>query len=154
MRCFTSLKKPGMNRELGYSSPADLADDFPTFYRNCVSMHIEDGLKLLNLTVSGRQWIANLNHHLVCAERSERSMGPQPGESTPEPSFVVNVPRASASIHDLKLRSPAGRANIRGSQSVSAIMSQFLGQRSLENRLIHRNGSPNVVALHSLAHRI
>jgi hypothetical protein len=41
-------------------------------------MHIEEGVKLLNLTVSGRQWIANLHHHILCAERrSDLMMGPQ-----------------------------------------------------------------------------
>ena len=117
-------------------------------------MHIEDGLKLLNLTVSGRQWIANLNHHLHCAERSAQNMGPQPGECTPDPPFVVKAPRASASIRDLKLRSHAGRPNVRGSQSRFSNDVSVLGQRSLENRLIHQNDSPNVVALHSLAHRV
>ena len=39
-----------MNRQLGYSSPADLINKYPAFFWNSVSMHIEDGLKLLNLT--------------------------------------------------------------------------------------------------------
>jgi len=34
-------------------------------------MHIGDGIKLLNLTVSGRQWIANLHHHLPSSLRGE-----------------------------------------------------------------------------------
>jgi hypothetical protein len=29
------------------------------------------------MTVSGRQWIANLHHHILCAEHSHRFMGPQ-----------------------------------------------------------------------------
>jgi hypothetical protein len=40
-------------------------------------MHIDEGIEYLNLTVSGRQWIANLHHHVLCAENAQRLMGPQ-----------------------------------------------------------------------------
>ena len=94
---FCEFEETGMNRQLGYSSPADLIDKYPGFFWNCVSMHIEDGMKLLNLTASGRQWIANLHHHVLCAERSDRMMGPHLAECTPRLSLVVNAPRASSS---------------------------------------------------------
>jgi hypothetical protein len=74
---FFEFEETGLNRQLGYSSPADLIDRYPSFFWNSVSMHIGDGIKLLNLTVSGRQWIANLHHHVLCAENSDRMMGPQ-----------------------------------------------------------------------------
>ncbi|MBR0799595.1 HD domain-containing protein [Bradyrhizobium jicamae] len=74
---FYEFEEIGMNRQLGYSSPADLIDKYPAFFWNCISMHIGDGIKFLNLTVSGRQWIANLHHHVLCAENSNRMMGPQ-----------------------------------------------------------------------------
>src|SRR3974390_3903098 len=51
---FYEFEEIGLNRQLGYSSPADIVDKYPKFYWNCVSMHIGDGLKLLTLTVSGR----------------------------------------------------------------------------------------------------
>jgi hypothetical protein len=92
---FYEFEETGMNRQLGYSSPADLINKYPAFFWNSVSMHIEDGLKLLNLTESGRQWIANLHHHVLCAERSDRMMGPQLAEFTPHLSLVVNAPQAS-----------------------------------------------------------
>src|SRR6187397_707068 len=92
---YYEFEETGMNRQLGYSSPADLIDKYPPFFWNCISMHIEDGLKLLNLTASGRQWIANLHHHVLCAERSDRMMGPQLAEFTPHLSLVVNAPQAS-----------------------------------------------------------
>ena len=47
---FYEFEETGMNRQLGYSSPADLINKYPAFFWNSVSMHIEDGLKLLNLT--------------------------------------------------------------------------------------------------------
>ena len=74
---FFEFEETGMNRQFGYSSPADLIDRYPAFFWNSVSLHISDGIKLLNLTVSGRQWIANLHHHVLCAENSNRMMGPQ-----------------------------------------------------------------------------
>src|SRR4051794_38419756 len=64
-------------RQLGYSSPADIIDKYPSFFWNSVSMHLEDGIKYLKLTVSGRQWIANLHHHVLCAEHANRLMGPR-----------------------------------------------------------------------------
>jgi hypothetical protein len=74
---FFEFEETGLNRQLGYSSPADLIDRYPSFFWNSVSMHIDDGIRLLNLTVSGRQWVANLHHHVLCAENSSRMMGPQ-----------------------------------------------------------------------------
>lgn len=74
---YFEFEEIGMNRQLGYSSPADLVDKYPTFFWNSVSMHLDEGIKYLNMTVSGRQWIANLHHHILCAERSQRLMGPQ-----------------------------------------------------------------------------
>ena len=74
---YGEFEEMGMNRQLGYSSPADITDKYPAFFWNSVSTHIEDGIKYLNMTVSGRQWIANLHHHILCAEHSHRFMGPQ-----------------------------------------------------------------------------
>jgi hypothetical protein len=74
---FHEFEEIGMNRQLGYSSPADLVDRYPEFFWNSVSMHLDEGIKYLNLTVSGRQWIANLHHHVLCAENFQRLMGPQ-----------------------------------------------------------------------------
>jgi hypothetical protein len=75
---FWEFEETGTNRQLGYSSPADLVDKYPEFFWNTVSMHLGEGIKYLTLTVSGRQWIANLHHHLLCAENEQRLMGPQP----------------------------------------------------------------------------
>ena len=74
---YFEFEEVGMNRQLGYSSPADLIDKYPSFFWNSVSMHLTEGIKYLNMTVSGRQWIANLHHHILCAERADRLMGPQ-----------------------------------------------------------------------------
>src|SRR6202007_2051276 len=67
---FCEFEEIEMNRQRGYSSPADVIDKYPSFFWNSVSVHIEDGIKYLNMTVSGRQWIANLHHPLLCAEHA------------------------------------------------------------------------------------
>jgi hypothetical protein len=74
---YWEFEEIGTNRQLGYSSPADIVERYPTFFWDSVSMHLEDGIKYLNMTASGRQWIANLHHHVLCAERDQRLMGPQ-----------------------------------------------------------------------------
>jgi hypothetical protein len=74
---YYEFEEIGMNRQLGYSSPADIIEKYPAFFWNSVSMHLDDGIKYLNMTASGRQWIANLHHHILCAERAQRLMGPQ-----------------------------------------------------------------------------
>ena len=76
-RCYYEFEEIGTNRQLGYSSPADIIEKYPAFFWNSVSMHLDDGIKYLNMTASGRQWIANLHHHILCAERAQRLMGPQ-----------------------------------------------------------------------------
>ena len=119
---FYEFEETGMNQQLGYSSPADLIDKYPGFFWNCVSMHIEDGLKLLNLTASGRQWIANLHHHVLCAERSDRMMGPQLAEFTPNFSLVVNASQATRSIrgHGRRRQKEAERLRTRLDRSGDA----------------------------------
>jgi hypothetical protein len=74
---YYEFEEIGMNRQLGYSSPADIVEKYPAFFWNSVSVHLDDGIKYLNMTTSGRQWIANLHHHILCAERAQRLMGPQ-----------------------------------------------------------------------------
>ncbi len=74
---YWEFEEIGTNRQLGYSSPADIIERYPAFFWESVSMHIEDGVKYLNMTASGRQWIANLHHHVLCAERDRWLMGPQ-----------------------------------------------------------------------------
>jgi hypothetical protein len=74
---FYELEEIGSNRQLGYASPADLVEKFPGFYWNTVSAHLEEGMKYLSLTASGRQWIANLHNHIFNAEHFNWLMGPQ-----------------------------------------------------------------------------
>jgi len=76
---YWEFEEIGINRQLDYSSPADVIEKYPSFFWNSVSMYLQEGLKFLNLTHSGCRWIANLHNHLLCAEHGRRLMGPQSG---------------------------------------------------------------------------
>src|SRR6516162_3106649 len=56
---------------------ADLTDLYPQFYWNSVSPHIQSAIRYLNLTSSGRQWVANLYSNVFRAERDLTPCGPQ-----------------------------------------------------------------------------
>jgi hypothetical protein len=74
---FCEFEEVGMNRQLGYDSPADIFERYPQFYWNSVSPHIQTAIRYLNMTSSGRQWIANLYSNVFRAERDISLSGPQ-----------------------------------------------------------------------------
>ena len=74
---YHEFEEVGMNRQLGYTSPADLIDLYPKFYWNSVSPHIQGAIRYLNVTSDGRQWIANLYSNVFRAERELGLSGPQ-----------------------------------------------------------------------------
>jgi hypothetical protein len=55
---YYEFEEVGMNRQLGYTSPADLTDSYPQFFWSSISPHIQTAIRYLNITSSGRQWIA------------------------------------------------------------------------------------------------
>jgi len=74
---YYEFEEVGMNRQLGYDSPADVVDRYPQFYWGCVAPHIQTAMGYLNKTASGRQWIANLYANVFRAEREIPLSGPQ-----------------------------------------------------------------------------
>ncbi len=74
---YYEFEEVGMNKQLGYTSPADLTDLYPQFYWNSVSSHVQTAIRYLNVTSSGRQWIANLYSNIFRAERDLSLCGPQ-----------------------------------------------------------------------------
>jgi len=74
---YYEFEEVGMNKQLGYGSPADLTDLYPQFYYNSVAPHIQKAIRYLNVTSSGRQWIASLYSNVFRAERDLRLSGPQ-----------------------------------------------------------------------------
>ncbi|MGY2048124.1 metal-dependent phosphohydrolase [Methylobacterium sp. JK268] len=66
---FHEFEEAGTNAALGYTSPADLVEHYPEFFWRSVSSHLDGALKYLEVTVSGRQWIAGLQANVFRAER-------------------------------------------------------------------------------------
>jgi hypothetical protein len=75
---FYEFEETGLNKQFGYESPADLFDKYPQFYWNRVFPHTQEGIRYLNVTSSGRQWIAGLYSNVFRAERDLHLSGPQP----------------------------------------------------------------------------
>jgi hypothetical protein len=74
---FYEFEEIGLNKQLGYESPADLVDKYPKFYWDRVSTHIDTAIRYLNVTSSGRRWIASLYSTVFRAEREVRLSGPE-----------------------------------------------------------------------------
>ena len=74
---YYEFEEVGMNKQLGYDSPADLTDLYPKFYWSSVSAQIQSAIRYLNITSNGRQWIANLHSNIFRAERELNLSGPQ-----------------------------------------------------------------------------
>jgi hypothetical protein len=74
---YYEFDEAGMNKQLGYKSPADLVDLYSQFYWKSISRHIQPVLRYLNVTSSGRQWIANLYSNVFCSERDLYLSGPR-----------------------------------------------------------------------------
>ena len=74
---YHEFEEAGLNRRFGYSSPADLVNLYPQFYWNSAAPHVQTAIRYLNVTSSGRQWIANLYSNVFRAERDLLLSGPQ-----------------------------------------------------------------------------
>jgi hypothetical protein len=74
---YREFEETGLNRQFGYSSPADLVNLYPRFYWNSAAPHVQTAIRYLNVTSSGRQWIANLYSNVFRAERDLLLSGPQ-----------------------------------------------------------------------------
>jgi hypothetical protein len=74
---YYEFEEVGLNKQLGYESPADLMDLYPQFYYKGVSPHIQTAIRYLPVTSSGRQWIASLYSNVFRAERELSLSGPQ-----------------------------------------------------------------------------
>lgn len=74
---YYEFVETGVAAKLGYDSPADLVDRYPEFFWNKVEPFIPEALHYLDLTMSGKQWIANLYSHTFAVEHHRRRLGPQ-----------------------------------------------------------------------------
>jgi hypothetical protein len=74
---FYEFEEIGLNKTLGYDTPADIVYKYPQFYWNNVAPQILAAIRYLNVTSSGRQWIASLHGNVFRAEREMNLSGPQ-----------------------------------------------------------------------------
>ena len=74
---YYEFEEVGMNRQLGYTAPADLTNQYPQFYWSSVSVQIQPALRYLNVTSSERQWMATLYSNVFRAERELNLSGLQ-----------------------------------------------------------------------------
>jgi hypothetical protein len=72
---YHEFEEAGVNRQLGYTSPAALVDLYPRFYWDSAFPHIQPAIRYLNVTSSGRQWIANLYSNVYRAEYDPQLSG-------------------------------------------------------------------------------
>ena len=74
---FNEFEEIGLNTSLGYNTPADVIYKYPQFYWTHVAPQVQAAIRYLNVTSSGRQWIANLHSNVFRAEREVILSGPQ-----------------------------------------------------------------------------
>jgi len=74
---FHEFEEIGLSKTLGYKTPADVVYKYPQFYWKNVAPQIPTAIRYLNVTSSGRQWIANLYSNVFRAERELTQSGPQ-----------------------------------------------------------------------------
>jgi hypothetical protein len=77
---YYEFAETGIAAKLGYANPADLLEHYPRFFWESVEPYIGDALRYLELTMEGKQWIANLYSHVFAVEHRRPHLGPQDGE--------------------------------------------------------------------------
>lgn len=83
---FHEFAETGVNKFLGYTTPADVADRYPRFFWTKVEPFLTTAVEYLGLTAEGRQWLASLYYHVCVIEHGRRSMGPT---DDAEPGLVI-----------------------------------------------------------------
>lgn len=74
---FYEFEEIGLNKKLGYDTPADVVYKYPQFYWNTVAPQVQSAIRYLDLTSRGRQWVATLYGNVFRAERELNLSGPQ-----------------------------------------------------------------------------
>src|SRR5258708_26299480 len=74
---YHEFEEIGLNKQLGYQSPADVVDKYPQFYWNRISPHIQTALGYLNVTSTCRRAVAGLSRYALRALRDLRPDVPQ-----------------------------------------------------------------------------
>jgi hypothetical protein len=70
---FYEFEETGVNKTFGYRTPGDLRKNYPAFYWNVVFPYIEPALRYLEVTLCGKQIIANLYANVFRVEHDTES---------------------------------------------------------------------------------
>jgi len=73
---FYEFHETGVDKDLGFETPADLLDKYPEFFWSSVEPYIGPALRYLELTTEGKQWVANLYNNIFQVERRAHTVGP------------------------------------------------------------------------------
>jgi hypothetical protein len=65
---FHEFEETGANQRLGHKTPDDLREQYPSFYWNFVSAHVQQSIEYLKVTRMGRKWLASLRSTIFAAE--------------------------------------------------------------------------------------
>ncbi|MEL7252731.1 MAG: metal-dependent phosphohydrolase [Pseudomonadota bacterium] len=76
---FHEFEETGANEKLGYDNPMDLMEKYPDFFWSQVSPLIQPALGMLELTMEGKEWVAQLYNQVFQVERQTAFLGPFPG---------------------------------------------------------------------------
>jgi hypothetical protein len=71
---YYEFEETGVNQALGYRHPGDLRQNYSKFYWNGVYPYITEALRYLELTLEGKQIIANLYANVFVVEQEQRSV--------------------------------------------------------------------------------
>jgi len=74
---FHEFAETGISERLGYTSPADVAEQYPRFFWSKVEPYIGAAVHHLELTMEGRQWVAQMYSNVFAIEHHRQNMGPQ-----------------------------------------------------------------------------
>jgi len=76
---YQEFVETGMARQLGYSSAMDLVEQYPEFFWSQVQPYIGPGLRYLEQTIEGKQWVAQLYNHIFQVQHRKSALGPFAG---------------------------------------------------------------------------
>ena len=68
---FYEFEEIGANKALGCENPGGLRTNYAGFYWNVVRHYIKNGVRFLEVTQEGQQWLANLHSHVFAVEHAE-----------------------------------------------------------------------------------
>ena len=95
---FYEFEEIGMNKTLGYETPADVVYRYPQFYWNNVAPQIQTAIRYLNVTSSGRRW-----------QRSSSGTRRRSNTRSPWPATCTGSARSDCSRSDFWTTTPPSR---------------------------------------------